>query len=250
MGLLLGAYVLPHSTATSPPPARFPVPSGLPPVTTCFGGGNCTAGVPTTNGSGTTCVIAGFSETASGFLYLAVNFAGGSDLILSVSDGGVDSFDFVAGEFANNQSVALYDVPSEHGGTVSITVTIGRTDFGACTAGQLSAGTKVGSIGAGYSVASGTGLSVFDDGSYAPSLQMALFGATRPTGNPFVTVAPQSGIAWNLANDWTGFTYDGTAQVLVGENDTASGGVTFTWTVGNTQTPSISGIAVQFYLGT
>ncbi len=75
---------------------------------------------------------------------------------------------------------------------------------------------------------------------------MALFGATRPTGS--ATVTPSSGSGWMIESQETGYTYGGANQYLYGLNDSASGAVTFTWRVGNTQTPSISGIVVEFYL--
>lgn len=247
VGLLIGAVVLAPSTS---PSHSASVPQALPTVSTCFGGGDCNGTSPTTNGSGTQCVVSGFEETAGDFLYVAINYAGGTDLITSVTDGGGDTFDYVAGEFAYNQSVAFYDVPSEHGGAVSITVAIRQAEFGACTVGQLSAGTTVGSAGPGGGVPSEPRLTVTNDVSHAPSLLLALFGATRPTGTPTVTASYPGSPPWNLANQWTGSTYDGTAQVLYGENVYASGTVEFTWQVGNSQTPSISGLVVEFYLGT
>jgi len=249
-GLLIEGLVLspssPHAGTVSSPPAT--VPSGLPPVSTCFGGGYCNGTAPTTNGSGTACQIPGFSETAGDFLYVAINYMNGTDLIASVSDGGVDSFSYIGGEFANDQSVAFYDVPSDHGGEVTVTVTISQAEFGACTVGQLSPDTKVGSIGTGASVANWSSLTVSNPGSQSPSLLLALFGSTRPTGDPIVATFPPNGTVWNLANQWTGSTYDGTAQVLCGEDDLTSGTVLFTWSTGNGQIPSISGISVQFYL--
>ena len=245
VGLLTGALVFPH-----PSPTRtFSVPSGLPPLMNCFGGETCSASGPSTDGSGTTCVVSGFSETAGDFLYVAINYMAGTDRIISVADGGVDSFNYVAGEFANDQSVAFYTVSSVHGGTVTITVTLSVVEFGTCTVGQLSAGTTVGVIGPGGTVASGESLSVTNAAVHEPALLMALFGATRPTGTAFVTVSAGGGSGWQIASQWTGYTYNGTAQILYGENDGASGTVIFTWQVGNTQTPSISGIAVEFYLG-
>lgn len=248
VGLLAGDLVFAHATSSSPPPT-FSVPSGLPPVSSCFGGGTCGASNPTTNGSGFDCVISGFAETMGDYLYVAVNYAGGIDMITSVSDGGADSFHYVAGEFANNQSVAFYDVPSDHGGLVTITVMISASEFGACTAGQLTPGTEVGVVGPGGSVASASYLSVSNAALHEPSLLMALFGATRPTGTPYVVLSAGVGIGWLIGSQWTGSTYDGTAQTLYGVNDGVLGTVTFTWVVGNTQTPSISAVVVELYLG-
>lgn len=249
VGVLAGDLVFAHTTGPSPP-TTFSVPSGLPPVSNCFGGGTCAASNPTTDGSGLDCVISDFAETAGDYLYVAVNYAGGINITTSVSDGGADSFHYVAGEFANNQSVAFYDVPSDHGGLVTITVMIDASDFGACTAGQLTPGTEVGVIGPGASVASAPYLSVSNAALHEPSLLMALFGATRPTGTPYVVLSGGVGIGWLIGSQWTGYTYNGTGQTLYGVNDGVSGTVTFTWVVGNTQTPSISAIVVELYLGT
>ncbi len=94
-------------------------------------------------------MISGFSETPGDFMYVAINFMASTHQITSVADDGVDSFSAVAGEFANDQSVAFYDVPSESGGAVTITVTLSAVEFGSCTVGQLSSGTTVGVVGAG-----------------------------------------------------------------------------------------------------
>jgi hypothetical protein len=192
------------------------------------------------------CVISSFSEIAGGFIYLAINYLAGTNVITSVSDGGTDTFAYVGGEFANSQSVAFYDVAFEHGGTVTISVTLSTAEYGSCTAGALSQGTVVGVVGTGSSIAAGESLSVANAATHEPSLLMALFGATRPTGTPTVKVS--SGSTWQVAQPYTGTSSLGTAQSLYGDNDSASGTVTFTWHVGNSQTPSISGIAVEFYL--
>ena len=248
LGIVIGANVLP-ATTSSPGKSTASLPLGSPPVSNCFGGGNCSASVFTTNGSGIACVVAGFEETAGEFLYVAINYMAGTDQIISVTDGGADSFNYVGGEFANNQSVAYYDVPADHGGAVTITVTLRTTEFGACTVGELTAGTTVGAVGPGGSVGSGYGVSVGIDVQHEPSLLMALFGSTRPTGNPTVT-ASNNGTVWTLADEWTGYTYNGAAQVLSAENDYTAGAVVFTWQVGNSQTPSVSGIVVELDLGT
>jgi hypothetical protein len=255
VGLVIGVVAVPLQTSTTGtsgttgPTGNGTVPSVSPVTSSCFGGGVCNGTGPSGNGSGTNCVVSGFAETAGDFLFVAINYAAGTNEITSVTDGGGDSFIFVAGAFGFNQSVAFFDVPVEHGGTVAIDVAIARAAFGGCTVGQLSAGTRVGAVGTGASVPSDMSLSVTNPAQHSPSLLMALFGATRPTGDPFVTITPVRSSAWWVGGLWTGYTYLGTAQVLVGVNDTAVGQVTFTWQVGNTQTPSISGVAVEFYLG-
>lgn len=249
VGLLIGAFELPHSSS-SVPSATHSVPSGLPPVSNCFGGGGCSAADPTTNGSGTSCIVSGFAETPGDFLYVAISYTGGSNKVTSVADDGADSFNFVAGEFANNESVAFYDVMSVRGGSVTVTVALSSVAFGTCTVGQLTAGTELGVVGPGASTPASWYLSVTNAALHEPALIMALFGATRPTGTPSVTISPGGMDAgWQIAGQWTGYTYDGAAQVLYGENDVSSGTVEFTWQVGNSQTPSISGIALEFYLG-
>lgn len=218
------------------------VSSGPSPVSNCFGGSPCTGPSGTTDGSGTTCVISSYSETAGDFMYVAINYLDGSNIITSVSDGGVDGFAYVGGEFANSQSVAFYDVASEHGGNVTITVTISSNEFGTCRVGQLDAGTILGVVGAGSSVASGTSLSVTNSANQGPSLLLALFGSTRPSGG-WTLVSPSGG--WMTGGQQlTGYN-PGTVSELFGYNDTTSGTVTFTASV--TSSVSISGIVVQFY---
>ncbi len=73
----------------------------------------------------------------------------GSNMVTSVGDGAIDTFVYTGGEFANQQSVTFYDVSSESGGTVTITVTLSAAEYGTCRAGQLSAGTAVGVVGIG-----------------------------------------------------------------------------------------------------
>jgi len=250
LGFVLGTLGEPAGSSNSRTPHGTSVPSWLPTVSSCFGGSPCNATSTTTNGSGTSCVVPGFVETAGDFLYVAINYMAGSDLVVSIGDGGVDSFTFVAGVFANQQSVAFYDVPDETGGNVTITVSISQVEFGSCTVGQLSAGTSLGVIGPGQSVPGSFDLSVTNSALHEPSLIMALFGATRPTGSPIVTVTPGGGIPWAMGGVWTGTTFLGDAQELVGIDAESSGMVTFNWQVGNSQTPSISGIALEFYSGT
>jgi hypothetical protein len=192
-------------------------------------------------------VITGFPATPGDFLYLAVSFSGGTDQITSVADTVADAFDYVAGEFQNNQSVALYAVPSERGGTDNITVTISARQFGICTVGQLNPGTMVGTIGSGASVSGAENLTVTNDAGQTPALLMALFGATRPTGASFVSV-PTLGDGWEISNQATGFTFNGDSQFLYVADVETAGSVAFTWQVGNTQTPSISGVVVELYL--
>ncbi len=217
--------------------AEFFLP-GIP--SNCFGGGSCL-------GPGTSCVMSNVYETAGDFMLIAINYKADGNLIGGVSDGGVDQFTFVGGEFANSQSVAFYDVTSEHGGGVTLYVTLTAAEYGSCTAVGLSPGTAVGVVGQGDSTSAGESLSVTNTAIHEPSLLMALFGATRPTGSPSVTVS--SGSTWPVAQPYTGTASLGTAQSLYGDDDTGSGTVTFTWHVGNTQTPSISGIAVEFFTG-
>jgi len=246
VGLVVGGYVL---VPAAPTVHGTSVPPSLPTLTSCFGGGVCNGtSSTTTNGSGTACAVSGFSETAGDFVYVAIDYMGGSDQIVSVSDGGLDTFSYVGGEFANETSVAFYEVPRAHGGTVTVTVTISEAEFGACSVGQLGAGTMVGVVGPGHSVANNPYLTLSNAASHEPSLIMALFGSTRPTGDPLVADWPQSvGFAGLLAVQWTGSTYDGTSMNLFAENDSEPGTTNFVWETGNGQAPSISGIAVEFY---
>jgi len=189
-------------------------------------------------------VISGYSEIAGDFMYVAINYLAGTDMITSVRDGGVDSFAYVGGEFANSESVAFYDVASEHGGSVTITVTISATEFGDCRVGQLTAGTAVGVVGKGNSTASGTILNMANVATNEPSLLLTIVSATRLTG-AFLMDAPVGN--WVMAQAATGYV-PGTGSGLYGYNDTSSGTVTFTLTTGNAV--SISGIAVEFYIPT
>jgi hypothetical protein len=213
-----------------------------PPASNCFGGGTCTGPSGTSAGSGTTCVISSFSETAGDFLYVAINYLAGSNVISSVSDQGVDTFHFVGGEFANLQSVAFYDVPSEHGGTVTITVSLSIAEFGSCRAGQLNSGMTVGVVGAGASVNSGTGLTLSNGASHAPSLLLAMIGSTRPSGA--YTMSAPAGNWLTGGQQATGYN-PGTESALYGYNDTTGGTVTFSFSTG--APVSISGIVVEFY---
>jgi len=248
LGGALAWFLLVPSSSSSGSTGPSSVPSGTPTVSNCFGGGLCNSTSPGSDGSGTTCTVSGFSETPGDLLYVAVSFNNGSDLITSVSDNGTDSFSFLAGEFAYEQGVAFYDTPAAHGGTVSITVTISETEYGVCTVGELTAGTKVGEIGPGASTAASMFLGASDDVSHAPSLILALFGATRPTGTPTVVQIPGDALAPTWGGDWVGYTYAGAAQMLCAGNVSEPGTASFNFQVGNTQTPSITAIAVDFYL--
>jgi hypothetical protein len=188
-------------------------------------------------------VISSFSETAGDFLYVTVNYVGATNVISSVTAGSV-SASRIGGEFENSQSVAFYDVTSEPGGTVTVTVTLNTAEYGSCRAGQLSPGTTVGMVGAGNSTASGTSLSLTNAATHEPSLLLALFGNTRPSGS-WGPLSP-SGAWYDGPNPGTGTTSLGTGSGLVGYNDTASGTVTFT--LSTAYAVSISGIAVEFYL--
>lgn len=241
------------SAATGSPsgPLKIPwVATTSAPTTNCFGGANpCTGtSTSTTAGEGTTCVISSFWETAGDFMYVAVNYLAGTNLITSVSDGGTDAFTYIAGEFATGQSVALYDVGSVHGGTVTITVTLSTAEFGTCRVGQLSAGTTVGVVGAGGTANSDTdtSLEVTNTAAHEPSLLLALFGSTRPSG-PWEPPSPSS--AWIMGGFLeTGYN-PGTNSELIGYNDTTSGTVTFTQTLENSGYDIyLSGIVVEFYL--
>jgi hypothetical protein len=254
VGLLVGVLIVaPPSSGGSPGSGRAtgtnrtgPVPFGPPPTSNCFGGEVCGGSAPTVNGSGTVCQISGFAETPGDFLYVAINYLGGTNQVLSVTDGGLDSFQYVGGEFANAQSVALYDVLSAHGGPATISVTLGAPEFGACTVGELTGGTQA-LFGDGDAAPDNLALSVAYAAVHAPSLLLTLFGATRPTGSAFVSVSGGA-TGWLVAGPYTGYTYEGTAQALYGENDTSSGVVTFTWQTGNGQAPSIRAIVVELYL--
>ncbi len=226
-------------TASSTP--TYSYPSGPAPINNCLGGGTCSGA--TGDGEGPTCVISSFSETAGDFLYVTVNYIGGTDVISSVTAGSV-SASYIKGEFENSQSVAFYDIPSEQGGTVTVTVTLNTAEYGSCRAGQLSPGTTVGVVGAGNSTASGTSLSLTNAATHEPSLLLALFGNTRPSGSwgPLIP----SGAWYDGPNPGSGTTSLGTGSGLVGYNDTASGKVTFIFSVA--YAVSISGIAVEFYL--
>jgi hypothetical protein len=211
-------------------------------TSSCFGGGSCdSAG----DGLGTTCVISGFFETAGDFMYVAINYLAGNNLVTSVTDTVGDVFTSVGGVYENSQSVAFYDEPLDHGGFATVTVTISSAEYGSCQVGQLSAGTTVGTVEARNSVASGSSLSLTIDPSQVPSLLLALFGATRPTGAPTIS-AP--GGTWTMEDEYTGSSSLGTAGFLYGYNASASGANTFTWVTGNGETPSISGIVVELYL--
>lgn len=239
-------------TASSTP--GFTGPSGPAPVSNCFGGASpCTGtSTSTTAGEGTTCVISSFSETAGDFLYVAVNYRGSTNVISSVTAGSV-SASYIGGEFATSASVAFYDIPSEAGGTVTITVTLSTAEFGDCRAGQLSAGTTVGVVGPGgttYS-ATATALSVTNTPVYEPSLLLALFDSTRPSGAWTYSGNP-SGSWVTGGNLLTGYN-PGTNSYMFGYNDTTSGTVTFSVTLGDTASSGngniyLSGIVVEFYI--
>jgi hypothetical protein len=190
-------------------------------------------------------VISGFSETSGSLLYVVVNYLAGTDLITSVSDGGFDQFAYVAGEFAPAQSVAFYDVTSDHGGTLTIVVTISNVEFGTCRAGELAAGTEVGSVGTGNNTLAGTLLDVSNPAAHSPSLVLAIIGSDRPSGayamptpNGNWLTGGQQGTGWN----------PGTESALYAYNDTGTAPVTFGFVCGSAV--SISGIAVEFYSGT
>jgi len=239
----LWAYAPTASDGSYTCPLPGPTPSGPAPNSNCFGGSPCTGSSGTSAGKGTTCTVSSFSETAGDFMYVAINYLAGTDLITSVADGGTDTFQYLGGEFANSQSVAFYDVTSEHGGTVSITVTISTAEFGTCRVGQLSPGTTVGVVGTGESTASGTSLSLTNAASHEPSLLLAMIGSTRPSGA--YTMSTPSGSWLTGGQQPTGYN-PGTESGLYGYNDTSSGSVTFAFTTGSSV--SISGIAIEFYL--
>ncbi len=213
------------------------------PSSNCFGGAPCTDPPGgTTAGSGTTCVISSFSESRGAFMYVAINYLAGSDVISSVSDGGVDTFQYVGGEFANSQSVAIYDVLAEHGGTVTVTVTLSAAKFGSCVVGQLSAGTTVGVVGSGASIASGTSLSVTNSAAHEPSLLLAMIASTRYSGA--WQLSSPSGAWWMVNQDLTGSDPGSNGNIIL-YNDTHSGTVTFSISTANSV--SISGIVVELY---
>jgi len=218
--------------------------SGAPPVSNCFGGAPCTGPSATTNGSGTTCVISDFTETAGAFLYVVINYLYGTDLITTVADSGADQFAFVAGEFSNDQSVAFYDVPAEHGGTVTITVTVSEALFGTCRAGQFPQGTMVGSIGAGNSTDFGYDLDLENPAAHAPSLILVMMGSSRPSGG--FTMTSPSGSWVTGGQQLTGWN-PGTDSYLYAYNDSTAGPVSFDLTC--VSPVSISGFAVEFYSG-
>jgi len=220
------------------------VVSGAPPVSNCFGGAPCIGSEGTTNGSGTTCVISGFSETAGAFLYVVINYLDGTDIITSVADGGADQFNFVAGEFLNDQSVAFYDVPAEHGGPVTITVTISGVAFGTCRAGQFPQGTLLGSVGTGNSTGGGMSLDLTNPAAHAPSLLLVMMGSSRPSGG--FTMTSPSGTWVTGGQQLTGWN-PGTDSYLYAYNDTTAGPITFDLT--SVSPVSISGFAVEFYSG-
>jgi len=234
----------------SPPASSLqPLPSVQNPSSNCFGGGTCIGPSGTSNGSGWTCVISGFSESAGDFLYVAINYLYNMNIVSSVSDGGGDTFTFVGGEFASQQSVAFYDVTSEHGGTVTITVTLSAIEFGTCRAGQLSPGTMVGVVGTGgnANAIAGTSLTVTNTATNEPSLLMALFGSTRPSGGWTDSSPPGSWVMGGL--QLTGYN-PGANSELIAFNDTSSGTVNFTMQLGNSGYDIyLSGIVVEFYLG-
>ncbi|GEM_PF-477375 len=216
-------------------------PSGPAPASNCFGGGTCSGA--SGDGQGTTCVISSFSEITGDFLYVTVNYLGGTNVISSVTAGSV-SASYIGGEFANSQSVAFYDVVSEHGGTVTITVTISIAEYGTCRVGQLTAGTTVGVVGTGANNY-GASLSVTNIATHQPSLLLALIGSTRPSGA--YTMASPAGNWVVGANQATG-TNPGTESALYGYNDSASGTVTFAFTCNPYSGVYISGIVVELYL--
>ncbi len=225
-----------------------PVPMMQATLSNCFGGGNCVGPQGTTNGSGKTCVVSSFSETAGDFMYVAINYLGSTKVITSVTDNGTDTFTYIGGEFATGQSVALYDVASEHGGTVTITVTLSTTAFGTCQVGQLTAGATVGVVGPGGTANSvtDTSLNVTNTATHEPSLLLALFGSTRPSG-PWKPPSP-SGSWITDGFQETGYN-PGTNTELIGYNDTASGTVTFTQTLENSGYDIyLSGIVVEVYI--
>jgi hypothetical protein len=188
--------------------------------------------------------MSSFAETAGAFMYVVVNYLDGSDIITSVADGSVDQFDYVGGEFANVQSVAFYDVPVEHGGTVTITVTISSVEFGSCRAGQLTPGTQVGDIGIGNSTGYGTSLDLTNPAGHAPSLLLAIIGTSRPSGASTMSAPAGNWLdGGGLGTGWN----PGANSDMYGYNATVPGTVTFAYSC--TSPVSISGIAVEFVRG-
>jgi len=221
-------------------------PTGQGPTSNCFGGGTCYGA--SGEGHGTTCVISSFSETAGDFLYMTVNYLAGTNVISSVTAGSV-SASYIGGEFAPSASVAFYDIPSEAGGSVTITVLLTAPEYGDCRAGQLSAGTTVGVVGLGSTTdnATDTSLSVTNAGSHEPSLLLAQFSSSRPSG-AWSLPSPAGG--WMTGGQLATGTNPGTESALYGYNDTLVGTVTFTETLGDSGNGNIylSGIVVEFYL--
>jgi hypothetical protein len=223
----------------------IPTEQGAGPVSACFGGANpCTGSTDgTTAGEGTSCVISSYYETQYDFLYLVVAYRGGSNVISSVSDGGLDNFHLVDWYFANLESVAVYDVDAAHGGTVTITVTLSTSEYGSCQIGELTAGTAVGSVGTAGGTADGTGLSVSNNAPHYPSLLMGFFGSTRATG-PWVQVSPYGD--WIAGGQQLTGDIPGNILQVMAYNATTSGGATIEESI--EWANSMSAIAVEFYL--
>jgi hypothetical protein len=219
------------------------VPSGPAPVDNCFGGTPC-AGTSdgSTAGKGTTCSVA-ITETAGDFLYFALNYGSGSNLGSALGDGGADSFNYLGGEFSDGDSVAFWDVPSDHGGSVVISATLTEAEYGTCWAGQLSPGTVAGSVGTGGATQSGSSLTVSVSPYYQPSLLMVLFGAQRPTGSSSISSPAGTTL---LGTQDTGYV-PGTGDLLGSYVDSGSAGtaVSFTMQAGYSDV-AMSGIAVEF----
>ena len=176
-------------------------------------------------------------------MYVAVSWASSSDPITQVLDGNFDTFDYISGEYVNGMSVAFYEVPSEVGGMVTVTVSLVSAAYGTCYVGQLTAGSALGAVGAGNSVGPGNSLSLSNPATNGPSFLLALVGATRPSG-AFTMSAPAGN--WLVGpQEGTGYN-PGTETAIYGYDAGGAGKVTFSFTTGNTV--SISGIVVEFYL--
>jgi hypothetical protein len=251
----LAAYIWQCSTfsASGECVSAPPVETVVGPVSSnCFGGGTCTGTSSyATNGEGTTCVISSFFELPGYFMLIAINYLGSTNIISSVTaDGsnGAYSASYIGGEFGSDSSVAFYEIASEAGGSATITVTLSSSAYGDCKVGQLPGGTSVGTVGAGGNANSetDTSLSVTNAALHEPSLLLALFGSTRPSG-PWEPAVPLN--SWIVGGDQlTGYN-PGTNTELIGYNDTAAGTVTFTQTLGNSgYNIFLSGIVVEFYL--
>jgi hypothetical protein len=194
-------------------------------------------------------VITGFQETPGWFIYVAINYQAGSGITVKVGDSQGELFSPLPSVSQSTETVAFWYLTSAYGNTVTITVTLGTAEYGNCAVGMLTPGTVVGLVGTGATGTDSASLQASNAAPNQPSLLLALFAATAPTGS--ATISTTAGSSWLEESVGAGYrgggVYDGSNQYL--EADQTETGVTFDWVTGNGQTPDSAGLVVEFYLG-